>query len=67
MYASIRIYVFKLPFKAHKRGGRISVQWKGNLLKEALYVEIIWNHNSNPYWGQNVVDRRNHYSTDQMC
>ena len=37
---------------------KISVQWKGNLVKDAFCVEIIWNHNSNPYWGQNVADRR---------
>ena len=53
--------------QAHKWEKESLFSEKETYFKDALYVEIVWDHNPNPYGGQCIVERRNYDWTGQMC
>lgn len=46
--------------QAHKWEKESLFSEKETYFKDALYVEIVWDHNPNPYGGRLIVERRNY-------
>ena len=53
------VYV-QISFHKHIVEKESQFSEKETYFKDALYVEIVWDHNSNPYGGRRIVERRNY-------